>query len=281
MSTLLQSLAEDWHNPHPYWKFIHHVVPSSSYTYEIENILLGIHEAEHYNFKLYKSTGKYSLFDDEIQKYEFLIKKLDEDKKREEETFEKLCKKMEELQGVESHLETPSHQGGGDEEEEEDVVDLAPQKEKGAQPKAKVSKESPRTTKANLQHQIMLAKSTKSSMATIQQKLMDMTLERESFESRLNAYKEYQTIDWQRQVAMRKFVLQYEKDKHLESLVQQIDKMLTDYYAMRIRVASKESCSGEPKELCKSHHLPLYVLKYTDKGDPALVQCTLYPSPKN
>jgi hypothetical protein len=281
MSNLLQSLAENWHNPHPYWKYVDHVVPSSSYKFGIENILLSICNDEHYDFKLYKSTSKHTLFDNEIDRYEYLIKKLQEEKKHEEELFEKLCKKMEELQGEVPQTEITTNQEEEEEEEEEEVVDLAPQKTKGAQPKAKVSKESPRTTQANLKHQIMLAKSTKSSMATSQQKLMDITAELDLMESRLNLYREYQKIDLYRSAALRKFVLEYEKQKNLETLIRQLDELLQDYFAMRIRVAPKEPCSGEPKALCKSHHLPLYVLKYTEKGDPSVVQCTVYPPREN
>ena len=39
MSNLLHTLAHDWHNPHPYWKVIEAVAPTSPYKQKIEDIL--------------------------------------------------------------------------------------------------------------------------------------------------------------------------------------------------------------------------------------------------
>jgi hypothetical protein len=277
MSNLLKTLGDDWHNPHPYWRLIESLLPASPYIEEIEKCLTGIYVEGHYDYKLYKNTNKYTLYDTDIEQSEMTKKNLEMDMKRESESLEKLCKKMEELQeflnGVEGYGQAL------EEDEEEEEVEVAhthvSRQEKGRQPKALGGKDAAKAKKLEEQKKMLLAKSTKSAMATCQQKLLDMQQEIEKQELMSKLYKGYREADWFYQASMRKIVLKYASSNDLETLIREVDRLLTDYKAMRQRVAPKESCRGEGTGLCETHLLPLYVTKRTEKGVPLVWKCDI------
>lgn len=275
MSNLLHTLADDWHNPHPYWKVIETVAPETRYKQKIEDILLGIYVDDHHGKKLYRTPTKHTLYDMDIDRCEFDIKKLEAEMKREEDTLKKLCTKMEELQ---TFLDGTNEEEEEEEEEAEEEVHQIPKQEKGRQPKAISGKEAEKQKKLEEQKNLRLAKSTKSAMATSQEKLIDIQKKCETLETKKFLYTEYRKADWFYQDSMKKIVEKYDKSQDFEMLIQDINKMYGEYEGLKRRVAPKVPCEGEGKDLCKVHYLPLFATKYTEKGVPYVFKCSLSPA---
>ena len=278
MSNLLHTLADDWHKPNPYYKLIESVVPSSPYKFKIEDILLGIYVDEHHGKKLYRNSSKYTLYDMDIERAEFDIKKLKADMKREEDNLEKLCKKMEELQkfldGTEDQEEEEEEE---EEEEQEEVSHRGLKLEKSRQPKTMSGKEAEKQKKLEEQKNLRLAKSTKSAMATCQEKLMDMGEKFEILEKKKYLYTEYRKADWFYQDSMKQIVLKYDKSQDIVILIQDINTMYDEYQRLKKRVTPREPCQGEGKDLCKIHYLPLYLTVLSNEGFKHVWKCHASP----
>jgi len=276
MSNLLKTLGDDWHAPHPYLKLIQTVVPTSSNVEDIENYLTQVYVEEHYDYKLYKNPSKHTVYDHDIDRSEVLKKKVQEEMKRESETLEKLCKKMEELQQFLDGIEGYGEALEDDAEEEEEIVQ-APRQEKGKQPKAQVlsGKEAVKAKKLEEQRQMKLAKSTKSSMATCQQRLLDLQEEAEKHDLLIRLYTGYRNADWYWQTIMKKIVANYSVSKDIETLIRDIDVGLTEYKRMRKRSAPNEPCKGEGEGLCQTHLLPLHTIRWSEKGVSIAFACNV------
>lgn len=274
MSNLLHTLAHDWHNPHPYWKVIEAVAPTSPYKQNIEDILLSIYVDDHHGKKLYRTPMKHTLYDMDIDKAEFDIKKLEAEIKREEDAFEKLCKKMEEVQKFLDGTDEEEEEEG---EEEEEETHHGIKQEKGRQPKAISGKEAEKQKKLEEQKNLRLAKSTKSAMATCQEKLMDMREKCDTLQKKKYLYTEYRKADWFYQDSMKKIVLKYEKSQDIQVLIQDIHKMYDEYQALKKRVAPMEPCQGERKDLCKIHYLPLCLTVLSNEGFKHVWKCDMSP----
>jgi hypothetical protein len=278
---LLTKLGDDWHSPHVYAKLILSVLPDTKNLEEIEHCLTGIYVDSHYDYKLYKNTSKYTVYDLEIDMCEHKKKEVLEKQKREEEAFETLCKKLQEIQ-----VQLPEHAATmvdeeEEEEEEEEVVIHKSQLSKGAQPKTKegqTSKAAMLAEKAKIQKLQKQYTTTKSCMATSQEKLMTLQNEADELDLKSIVYKGYQQANWYYLSTMRTIVLSYEKTKDITELIKRLDTMLNEYNAMRRRVAPHGVCSGEDK-LCKTHYLSLVPMKYVEKdGRPYDFRCVMYPT---
>jgi hypothetical protein len=278
MSNLLKTLGDDWHHPHPYWKLIQSVVPSSNHIEEIEKCLTSIYVEGHYDYKLYKNTTKHTIYDLDISKAEMMKKEVEDSMKRESDSLEKLCKKMEELQKFLDGVESDKEEEEEEEEEEEITVKargLQQEKGKQAQTQPLTGKETERAKKLDLQKKMHLAKSTKTLMANAQQKLFDLQKESEKHDLLIRLYSGYRDSDFYYQSAMKKIVLEYESSQDLEKLIHDIDMFLTEYKKMRKRVAPPIPCQGEGKNLCEAHLLPLGPTKWTEKGIPCAFACDI------
>lgn len=282
MSNLIIQLGDDWHNPHPYERLIRSVLPTSSYDdmYEIEKCLLKVYEAEHYEFKIFKDKGKATVYDVDISRAEGRMSALEGERKRDEEAFERLCKKLEEtIQEQRKHgfLQEDAPEEEAEQEEEDELSAYEVNKD------LQVNKDSKKTNKEEARKRRELesrlastVKSTKSSMATMQQKLIDYQKEFEMLEKKKEYYEHYRNAALWYQNSMRKVVLDYEMNKDVEALVKGINDVLSYYEMLRRRYVSKDPCKGTTNELCESHFLPLTPVKYSEKGDAIDWRCDLY-----
>jgi hypothetical protein len=235
----------------------------------------------HYNYKLYKSKSKYTIYDTELDKSEFHKKEVELQQKREEEAFENLGKKLKEIQA-----ELPDHRDGlvedeeeEEEEEDDEVVVHKSQQPKGAQPKAKDGKMSKAGMLAEKEKMLKLQKqfaTIKTCMATSQDKLVNLQKELDELDTKILVYKGYQQANWYYLDHMRTIVLSYEKTNDIHELIRSLDTLHSEYNALRRRAAPKGVCSGE-RNLCGTHYLPLSPQKFTEKGEPYNFRCILYP----
>ena len=279
MSDILITLGDDWHNPHPYAGFISSILPGLSFNLivEIEKFLLRVYEAQHYEFKTFKDKSKATIYDLDISRAENQINTLKGDQKKEEEGFERLCKKLQDTiqeQRKQGFIKDENYEQEEEEEEEEEEVDY--NIEKDVQVKQKNSKEE---AKKRRELEVKLAtavKSTQTAMATVQQKLIDYQKEIENLEKKKKYYEHYKDASWYYQGASRKLVLEYEQKRDLEALVKGFHDVLSYYIMLRRRYVPSDPCKGEGKSLCETHLLPLSCTKWSEKGDPIVWKCALY-----
>lgn len=253
-NSLLQRLGGDWHAINPYIPLIESVVPNTKYALDIQDVLYGLYVDEHNNFKQSKGVSKDSLYSDEALFSEGKVKTLQEEMKKEEKILETLAKKFEEVQEYLVHTSN-----GSDDGEEEDDYMAAPQERgKGNMIKTKAKKLSPQEAAKILQEKknVMIARSTKTAMATSQQKLLDFQHDIEKLEKKKTYYEHYHFALYGRQCGMKKLVLAYEKDRDIKALIQGIDELLTYYYIMRGRYVPSDKCEGDYNGLCGTHLLP-------------------------
>ena len=282
MTDLLTKLGDDWHTPHVYAKLILSVVPNTTHLQDIEHCLTGIYVDSHYDYKLYKSKSKYTLYDNELDKCEFQKRDIEKQQKREEEAFENLVKKMKEIQAeLPEHADTLVEDEEEEEEtEEEEVVVHKSQQSKGTQPKAKDGKTSKAAMLAEKEKRLKLQKqftTTKTCMATSQEKLMHLQQDLDEAETKIRIYKGYQQANWYYLDTMRSIVISYETNKDIQELIHQLEKLLVSYDGMRRRVAPPDVCTGE-KAMCQTHYLPLVPMKYREKDNsPYDFRCVMYP----
>jgi hypothetical protein len=282
MSETIIKLGDDWHNPHPYERLIRSIFPKSSYDdmQDIENCLLRVYEAQHYDFKIYKDKSKATVYDLDISQAEGRIHSLEVEKKRDEEAFERLCKKLEEtIQEQRKHgflrEEATLEEAVEEEEDEMSAYEMTKDVQVSKDPK-KINKEEVRKRRELEARLSTTVKSTQSSMATTQQKLMDYQKEIEILEKKKEYFEHYRTAALWYQAAMRKIVLDYEVNKDVEVLVKGINDVLSYYNTIRRRNVSSDPCKGRTNEPCESHFLPLTPVKYSEKGEAIDWRCDLY-----
>ena len=278
MSTLLQKLGEDWHNPHPYESLIHTILPTTEKAHgeKIERCLIGLYVDEHNGFKNTKSESKHTIYDLELDVLRAKKTKLDQEYKKEEDIFEKICKKFEEM-GTTTKVQRsdePNEESEEEKEVEDTYVEAPQQKDKPIQ---KSSKETLRLTKERETRDAVLAKSIKSSMATSQEKLMELQKELAQVEDHQRCYKQYQGAAWYYLGAMKKAVLAYESKKDMEVLIKELDSVLRNYNTFLRSNVPNERCSGDVKGLCEKHYLPMRNPYLYEKNEGWTVKCNLSP----
>jgi hypothetical protein len=202
--------------------------------------------------------------------------------KKDEATLERLCKKLEEtVQEQRKHGFVQGEVSESDEEDDEEEENMY-QVEKDMKV-TKVTKDSKKQGKDIQRERKLLEvqlvktlKSTQSSMATVQEKLMESQKRIELLEKKKEYYEHYRNASFYYQDASRKLVLDYEQKKDVEALVKGINDILSYYTVMRRRYVPTDLCKGSGKELCEVHLLPLHTTKYTEKGEPIAWKCGLY-----
>lgn len=275
--SLLQKLGDNWHVNDPYIALIRSVVPDSNNVLDIQDILLHMYGEEHFNFKRYKNASRETFFSEEIECAIHRIKELEGLMKKESEVLDKLAEKFEE---VEEYLEHTSNDVDEDEDDDgADYVAAPTERGKGNMIKAKTKKLSPQEEAKILEEKrkIRTARNTKIAMATTQEKLIEYQREIEFLTNRNVAYKHYHEAELGRKFGINKLVLEYEKSGNIQTVIQGLDTLLTYYEMIRRRNISSAKCSGKPKDFCETHYLPLYVTKYTEKGDPLIIKCDVSP----
>ena len=226
---LLLKLGDQWHNPHPYLDLVSAVVPSSSRKLRIEDALLHVYVASHYEFKSWHNPTKNSIYDVEIELCKTKKTQLEDKQKQEEEYFKKLCEKFEVLGGHTSLDEDKEEEKEEDEEEDDDVEvhavekDSKIQQKKGAQP---VLKETNQQMKERLRREAIQLKQTKTAMAMSQQNLIDYQNAIEEIDKNINTYISERKLELDYINEFRKHIFAYEKNKDITSLIQGIDSAL-------------------------------------------------------
>lgn len=264
MSNLLKTLGDDWHADHVYRPLIDKVVPTSENKKAIELALIEIYVAEHYDFKTFRSSGSNTIYDDDIEICKAVKKETEDALKREEETFRKLLEKFQQLETPE-----PLKEEEGEEEEEEDLVEV--------NRKGKGQKMCKRSLKAEEQHKQMLAKGAKSSMASSQQKLMELNEYIQQLDKKAEYFTHYQKAARYYQRSMKATVESYASTKDVDALIKELDSLISYYEMMMRRNVPDDSCDGVVPGLCTTHLLPLHAVKYTSKGEPDVVKCKISP----
>jgi hypothetical protein len=273
MSKTLQTLANDWHQSHPYEKSILSVVPSSPFLSEIEDSLMAIYVASHYDYKVYKSASTTSVYDMDIDAWTFRKKTIDEELKKEGESLEKLSKKFAELQ---TFLDPTLHDEDEEEEDEEEVPDL--HKEKGKQRiVAQVNKTSVKSKKEQEKQMAKQAKITQANMASSQEKLFSLQKEIEDLDRKIECYGQYREASLGFSRMMKRIVTDFEQRQDFPVLIKELADLHAYYDTIRRRYVPAEKCKGHAKGLCDVHHLPLSTPLLREQKEGWGVRCALYP----
>ena len=242
----------------PFEQIIRERTLSNKYAAKIEELLEDISRDEASGFKLYKNTSKQTLYDNDLDTWKAQKKRLEEERKKEEDLFEKYCKKFQEL-GITGPVEGT---GDDDDEEEEEIEELIHEKKEKPIQKNVSGKNTQTQTQTQIQikakQAAALAKTLKTSMATSQQKLIDNQKNLEEVEIKIKYYTHYQYAARGYIGAMRKLILLYEREKDKEILRKGLDFILEYTDMLLKRYTSTDNCRGEVNSLCESHYLPLY-----------------------
>jgi len=269
-STLLPNLS--WHDDRPFEEIVRKEIPESSYRFKVEDYLMHLWVDEQYDFHLYrKQQTDDTLYDYTIMDWTSELTKAKEEFKKEELLFEKLAKKFEE-QGAPSE-EVVDEKSNASSGEEEVSNDIAPD----TKVKGKVAKECKRSLKKKQAHEAMLAKSIKSSMASSQQKLMDLQKEMDDLETKIAVYENYKQISLEKSRTLHALVRQYSSTQDRVALIRGLETMVSqEDKQLRSRI-SKEKCSGDLEGLCEKHYLPLSCARYSATGLVQEMKCRLAP----
>ncbi len=272
MTDILKRLGDDWHNPNPYVKLIEGILPSSECCQEIQNALLRVYEEEHFEFRSLKGYRKIeTIYDNEIDSTEFRMQQLEEDIKKEDQRYKVFLEKFKKMEMPENSLETEDDEEEEEEEEEEDDMQ-ADQKRKGVQKACK------RSIKAEEMRKIQLAKGIKSSMASSQQKMIDLGNELELLQKKCEYYKHYQYASRCYISGYRKALREYSETKDVVQLVKNLDDVVSYYRMMMRRYVPNEPCRGEENTDCKVHLLPLTRAYNRASGFHDIFKCAACPS---
>lgn len=233
-----------WHVEHPYEATIRSVVPTSQYIPEIERCLVEMWVQRQYDYKMYKGKDDSTLFDLELDILAVKRKALEEDMKAEEATFQKLFTRLTEL-------------GSPEEASEEDLSDPVSEEEavkgrrdvvlKGNQPK--------KNPKLLQKQQAQQAKTLRVSMASSQQKRIDLQAALDETTAKAEAYTRYQKASRFYQKEMCRIALRYKTSEDDTVLIESLHALLEEYHRQLRLDASKEPCRGSEK-VCETHFLP-------------------------
>jgi hypothetical protein len=171
-----------------------------------------------------------------------------------------------------SKKKNPQEKEDDEDEEEEEEEDLqANQKKKGTQKACK------RSIKAEELKKIQQAKGLKASMATSQQKMIDLRDEIEALEKKSTYYKHYQYASRCYTNGYRKALREYSETKNVSSLVQSLSHVISYYEMMMRRYVPEDPCCGDESKLCNTHLLPLSRSYNTQSGLWDIVKCHASP----
>lgn len=270
MTDILKVLGDDWHTSNPYLKLIESVLPSSKYGVQIQDALLRVYEDQHFEFRRLKENRKVeTIYDGELEVNEFRIKQLQEEMKKEDQHYQGL---LEKFQKTEIHEKTLDEEEEAEEDEEEEEDDTqANQKKKGVQKACK------RSLKAEELKKIQQAKGLKSSMATSQQKMIDLRDEVEGLEKKCEYYKHYQYASRCYISGYRKALREYSETKDVTSLIKSLSDIVSYYDKMMRRYVPEEPCCGEDRNLCTTHLLPLSRAYNARSGLWDILKCQVSP----
>jgi hypothetical protein len=269
MTSLLKTLGDDWHNPHPYVKLIHTVLPEADLeeAEAIEKRLLQVYEDEHYDFKSLKQHKPIqTTFETEIEIATTKKKHLQDDVRREEDRFTKLLEKFKEHGAPEIISEEEKED---EEEDEEEATDV---KQNGRGQKA-----CRRTLKAEVVRQAKLVQGIKTSMASSQVRLMELNEDVEKLTKLIEYYQHYTSATKYYLRSMKELTLSYADTKDVTALIKGIQDMLSYYEMMMRRYVPMESCLGERKGLCETHLLPLHDTVYAKDNFRHVLKCCASP----
>lgn len=260
MSNILKKLGDNWHVEHAYQPLIDKIVPNSLHKHAIERVLLEIYVSEHNEFKQFQMNNNNTLYDYDIEMSKQRKKETQEELEKEEKNFQKLMEKFQQMEAPESSTEEEVE---NEEEEEEIEVNR----------KGKGQKACKRTLKAEEQHKRSLVKGIKASLASSQQKLMDLNEYIQQLDTKIDSFIHYQKASRYYQQTLETVVKSYVKNKDIEKLVKDLDSTIDYYEMMMRRYVSKDPCEGSYPGPCKTHFLPLQAVKYTVKGEIDDVKC--------
>ena len=269
MTTLLKTLGDDWHQPHPYVSLVHSVLPDATFqeARAIEDRLLQVYEDEHYDFKSLKQTKPFeTTYEAEIQIAMTKKKQLEEEVKREEERFNKLLEKFKEYGAPETSSEEEE-----EEEEDDDDTEAAEAKRKG-----KGQKACRRTLKAEESRKRKLAQGAKTSMASSQVRLMELNEEIEKLAKLIQYYEHYTSATKHYLRAIREGTRRYSESKDISALIKEVHNTIVYYEKMMRRYVPEDPCCGS-KGLCETHLLPLRVTVYPKEGFKHVYTCGASP----
>jgi hypothetical protein len=273
MTTLLKTLGDDWHNDHAYSKLIESVIPSTKFVKEIERALYRVYDDEHHDFKSATSYQKaITIYDAEIECDESRKKQLEEEMQKEDKHYMNLLEKFQAMELPESVKDELNEEEEEEEKEKEEENDV-----KVNQKKSKGQQACKRSLKAEEQRKIQQAKGIKSSMATSQQKLIDMRNEVDLLEKKLEYYRHYQYASSCYINGVRKATREYRETKDLHALIVNLEKTIDYSEMMMRRYVPNDPCCGGENMLCKMHLLPLYRVYNRSSGFYDLFNCPAHP----
>lgn len=99
--------------------------------------------------------------------------------------------------------------------------------------------------------------SLKSSMASSQQKLIELNDSLQILHKKSRCYLQYQRATREYLFTLRGLVKEYIQSKNLETLIKHMDTAVEVYIRMMQRSVPRESCLSNDGELCETHFLPL------------------------
>ena len=278
-STLLQTLGDDWHNTRVYDSLILSVAPETKYLDEIASALLSIYSDEKNNFKTCTTIPSRSqtLFGIEVSRNEVRLKSLQEDMKKEEKNLDSLTVTFAGLEGAVPAGTFDSDSDDDDEDDNNPPKEKEKGKGNGFQLNIPVKKMShlEMTKIKELKRKIRLLKSTKTAMASSQQKLFDLQKEISLTETKITYYNHYCHADFGYLCGINKLVLAYEKTKDINDLIKGLDSLISYYEMIRRRYVPSAHCSGKYKDICDTHLLHLSTPVYSSKGDVIHARCPI------
>ena len=250
MSNLLKQLGDNWHAEHVYLSLIERVVPASLYKTTIENLLLELYVDEQNGYRLFTNKNFSTVFDEDIDLCKAKKKEVEEDLEKEDKQFKKLLDKFQELETAEASSD-----------------------EEGAKEK----KPSKNALKSGEQHKKILVKGIKSSMASSQQKLMDLNEYIQQLEKKGEHFVYFQKATQQYLRATREAVHRYIETKNLESLIVQMDTVIDQHETMMRRYVPSDPCRGYEGGICETHLLPLITTIIPSDGYRHVMKCKVSP----
>jgi hypothetical protein len=267
-------LSDDvnWHNDHPYLSTIREVVPTSRWSLDIEKCLLQIWVQKHYDYKLYANKDTSTFFDLDVETLKAKKSLLDEEFKKEEAIYNGILAKLESCgQCVDAQEESSSS------EEQEEVPDVHQRngKQEARIKGGQASKLAVNTIKEKKKRDALQAKTLKSSLASSQQKLIEIKTQAETFDAKRDCYIIYQAASHFYQKEMRRIVLSYKNSPDDVKLIQDLDTLLDSYTTKMHQGIPTGSCKGSG-DLCEAHFLPLRVTRRSKAYEPEEVKCSIH-----
>jgi len=266
MTDILKTLGDNWHTGHPYLDLIEEVLPNCPHAVSLEKKLLEVYTEQENGFKLYKNSSNvtiFTIFDSEIDILIAKKKNLEEERKKEDERFNKLLEKFKEQ-------ETPESIDEKEEEEDEDEEVVVKQKGKGQQACR-------RTLKKEHDRKKSLVNNVKSSMASSQMKLMELGEEIDKLEKMTEYYTHYRNASRNYALGTKRVVLQYSETKDIAALIQGLSELISYYEHMMRRYVPSQPCEGKEKGLCGTHMLPLSLAVYPNENYKHVWKCAVSP----